>query len=247
MNPLNDKWIMNSDLEQIGIKHRKLSEEYLFYKAVADGNLDAIDKNLRANKFIEAEGVGKLSKNPLVNIKYHFVITTAMVTRYCSNYGMEPERAFRLSDYYIQKLDNLQTIEEVHELHDEMVWDFTNKMRMLKISDKISKHVVECKNYIYMHIQDRILVEDIALELDVTSSYLSRLFKAEMGMPISKYINQQKIKLAMNLLRYSDESVLEIANKFSFSSQSHFIKHFKEFVGITPKRFRDKYYMTLER
>ncbi|MGO4938756.1 hypothetical protein ACTQ45_01855 [Fundicoccus sp. Sow4_D5] len=51
---MNDKWIMNSDLEQIGIKHRKLSEEYLFYKAVADGNLGAIDKNLRANKFIEA-------------------------------------------------------------------------------------------------------------------------------------------------------------------------------------------------
>ncbi|WIK67591.1 hypothetical protein CYJ72_006145 [Globicatella sanguinis] len=34
--------------------------------------------------------------------------------------------------------------------------------------------------------------------MDVTPSYLSRLFKSEMGMPISKYINQQKIKLAMN-------------------------------------------------
>ncbi|WP_246829786.1 helix-turn-helix domain-containing protein [Globicatella sp. HMSC072A10] len=40
---------------------------------------------------------------------------------------------------------------------------------------------------------------------------------------------------------------MDIANKFSFSSQSHFIKHFKEFVGITPKKFRDKYYMTLEK
>lgn len=98
MNPLNDKWIMNSDLEQIGIKHRKLSEEYLFYKAVADGNLGAIDKNLRANKFIEVEGVGKLSKNSLVNIKYHFVITTAMVTRYCSNYGIPLTHHDALSD-----------------------------------------------------------------------------------------------------------------------------------------------------
>lgn len=246
MGPLNDNWIIEPEFSELGMKHRKLSEEYLFYKAVAEGNLNMIDKNLRENKFIESKGVGKLSNNQVVNIKYHFVITTAMITRFCSNAGMESERAFRLSDYYIQKLDRLHSLNEVHHLHEEMVWDFTNKMRMIKISDRASKHVTECNNYIYSHIQERILVEDIAVELDINASYLSRLFKSEMGLPISKYINQQKIKLAMNLLRYSDESVVDIAIKFSFSSQSHFIKHFKEFVGITPKKFRDKYYMTLE-
>lgn len=246
MGPLNDNWIIESDFSELGMKHRKLSEEYLFYKAVAEGNLSMIDKNLKEEKFIESKGVGKLSKNHVVNIKYHFVITTAMITRFCSGAGMEIERAFRLSDYYIQKLDHLHTFEEVHRLHQEMVLDFTNKMRIIKISDTASKHVTESKNYIYAHIQERMLVEDIALELNINASYLSRLFKAEMGLPISKYINQQKIRLAMNLLRYSDETVVDIANKFSFSSQSHFIKHFKEFVGITPKKFRDKYYMTLE-
>lgn len=246
MGPLNDEWIIEPDFSELGMKHRKLSEEYLFYKAVAEGNLSMIEKNLRENKFIDSEGVGKLSTQPIVNIKYHFVITTAMITRLCSSGGMELERAFRLSDYYIQKLDHLHTLEDVHLLHEKMVWDFTNKMRMIKISDTVSKHITECKNYIYSHVQERILVEDIALELNINASYLSRLFKAEMGLPISKYITQQKIKLAMNLLKYSDESVLDIANKFSFSSQSHFIKHFKAFVGITPKKFRDKYYMTLE-
>lgn len=246
MGPLNDKWIIEPDFSEVGMQHRKLSEEYLFYKAVAEGNLSMIDKNLHDKKFVESKGVGKLSNNHVVNIKYHFVITTAMITRFCSSAGMEIERAFRLSDYYIQKLDHLHTFEEVHHLHEKMVWDFTDKMRMIKISDTASKHVTECKNYIYAHIQERILVEDIAVELNINSSYLSRLFKSEMGQPISKYINQQKMKLAMNLLRYSDESVVDIANKFSFSSQSHFIKLFKEFVGITPKKFRDKYYMTLE-
>lgn len=205
MGPLNDEWIIEPDFSELGMKHRKLSEEYLFYKAVAEGNLSMIEKNLRENKFIDSKGVGKLSTNPIVNIKYHFVITTAMITRFCSSGGMELERAFRLSDYYIQKLDHVHSFEEVHLLHEKMVWDFTNKMRMIKISDTVSKHVTECKNYIYAHVQERILVEDIALELNINASYLSRLFKAEMGLPISKYITQQKIKLAMNLLRYSDE------------------------------------------
>ena len=36
---------------------------------------------------------------------------------------------------------------------------------------------------------------------------------------------------------------LHIANRLAFSSQSHFIQQFKESVGMTPKKYRDKYYM----
>ena len=37
----------------------------------------------------------------------------------------EMEQAFRLSDFYIQKLDGIHTVEEVQSLHDEMVMDYT--------------------------------------------------------------------------------------------------------------------------
>lgn len=247
LNSFEDQWvILEADYAADGMVHRHLSEEYSFYKSVVEGDLEAVLKNCEENKFIETEGVGLLSRNPVVNIKYHFVITTAMITRYCEHNGMELEKAFRLSDYYIQKLDDLYSVHEVHLLHDEMVCDFTNKMRMIKRSDMVSKHVNDSKNYIYAHVQERIKVEDIAEHLGITPSYLSRLFKSEMGIPVSKYITDQKIKLAMNLLRYSDETILDIANKFAFSSQSHFIKQFKENVGYTPKKFRDKFYMTLD-
>ena len=37
--------------------------------------------------------------------------------------------------------------------------------------------------------------------------------------------------------------MIEIANRLSFSSQSHFIQQFREVVGMTPKKYRDEYYM----
>ena len=37
--------------------------------------------------------------------------------------------------------------------------------------------------------------------------------------------------------------MIDIANRLAFSSQSHFIQQFKESVGMTPKKYRDKYYM----
>ena len=59
--------------------------------------------------------MGVLSKNAVTNMKYHFVITTAMITRLCKQNGMEMEQAFRLSDFYIQKLDGIHTVEEDSE------------------------------------------------------------------------------------------------------------------------------------
>ena len=111
------------------LEHRQPTEEFLFYQAVASGNVDAVKKNCEQQRFMESEGVGVLSRDPLTNMKYHFVITTAMVTRLCKQQGMELEQAFRLSDFYIQKLDDIKTVEAVQALHDEMVIDFTEKMR----------------------------------------------------------------------------------------------------------------------
>jgi len=88
-------------------------------------------------------------------------------------------------------------------------------------------------------LKERITVEDLAEVLGVSASYLSRLFKKETGDSVSIYIRRQKIEMAKHLLQYSEFSMIEIANRLSFSSQSHFIQQFREIVGMTPKKYRD--------
>jgi len=60
---------------------------------------------------------------------------------------------------------------------------------------------------------------------------------------VSEYIRDQKMEIAKNLLQFSNYSMIEIANRLSFSSQSHFIQLFREKVGVTPKKYRDEHYM----
>lgn len=243
MNYQNE-WLLYEAGDEIDeVEHRQPTEELLFYQAVASGNVEAVKRNCRQGRFMESEGVGVLSRNPVTNLKYHFVITTAMVTRLCRQFGMELEQAFRLSDFYIQKLDDIHTTEGVQSLHDEMVIDFTEKMRRYSRADTNSKHVNACKEYIYSHVKERITIEDLADEFGVSASYLSRLFKQETGVSVSGYIREQKIEVAKNLLRFSDYSMIDIANRLSFSSQSHFIQQFREIVGMTPKKYRDEHYM----
>ena len=237
------EWLLletEDDMDEI--EHRPPTEEFLFYQAVTNGDVEAVRKNCEQERFLDSEGVGTLSRNPVTNLKYHFVITTAMITRLCRQKGMELEQAFRMSDFYIQKLDDIHTVQGIQSLHDEMVLDYAEKMRRLCQSDTTSRHISACREYIYSHIKERITVEDLADTLGVSASYLSRLFKKETGDSVSGYIRRQKIDMAKNLLQYSDYSMIDIANRLSFSSQSHFIQQFREYEGMTPKKYRDLYH-----
>ena len=197
------------------IAHRPMEEEFLFYEAVSSGNLDYVQQNCRQKRFTDPKGMGVLSTNSLTNIKYHFIVATAMITRQCVEHGMEVE---------------------------QMALDFTGKMSLLKKNTVISKSITICMDYIYNNINQRITVSDLADYTGLSPSYLSRLFKKELGISISDYICEKKIEKAENLLKYSDFSFVEIANYLAFSSQSHFIQSFKKSVGLTPKKYRDKYY-----
>ena len=84
--------LKSSELETL---HRPPTVEYSFYTAVKTGDMETVVANCKEDAFIHLEGTGVLSRNALTNIKYHFVVTAAMLTRYCIDGGLEPEQAYR--------------------------------------------------------------------------------------------------------------------------------------------------------
>lgn len=115
-----------------------------------------------------------------------------MITRYCIDGGLEPEQAYRLSDFYILKMDSCSTVRQVADLHHEMAKDFTGKMVLQKKSSILSKPVTQCVDYIYSNIKERITIADLAAYTGLSESYLSRVFKQNLGVSISDYIRKRK-------------------------------------------------------
>ena len=224
--------------------HRHQNQELLFYKNVANGNVEAIEQNCKNHRFMDHTGVGKLSRDPLQNLKYHFVVSVALITRLVVDNGMEMEKSYRLSDYYIQQLDDIHTLDGIEKLHDMMVLDYTEQMRILHQSAHLSRPMSECLNYIYSHLKERITIEDLAEYTCNSTSYISRLFKEELNTSASDYIRTAKLNASKNLLRFSDYSLIDISNYLSFASQSHFSQLFQKETGMTPKKYREKYYGT---
>lgn len=221
--------------------HVEYSHEFEFYQNIADGNIEAVKRVLADPDNVDiysSEEYGRLSEDPLQNMRYHFVVSVALITRMCVEKGLERELAYTLSDLYIGKMDKLLSRRQIMSLHNEMLMDFTKKMAELPKLEVCSSHVIRAMDYICRHLNERITAEDAARKLGLNRSYLSSLFKRETGQNLSDFIRREKIKAAGNMLRFSDYSYADIAEYFGFSSQSHFIQCFRHETGLTPREYR---------
>lgn len=222
--------------------HASFDREMAFYESICSGDIQTV--RMLATPLC-SEGYGILSKDALRNIRYHFVISAAMIARFCIRGGMSPEDAYDLSDELIMRVDECRTVDEVHALHSEMLETYTRKMRLVRNNGIYSKQIIQAMDYVNDHLHSRVLLESAAEHLKISTAYLSRLFKAEVGMNFIDYVNQKKAEAAANLLRLSEYTDLEISSLLAFSSQSYFIKVFKKHMGVTPKEFKKAYRMPI--
>ncbi len=221
-----------------GILRAPYNPELEFYSEIKAGNVKKV-RELCRQPIHTKEGLGVLSLNPLQNMKFHFVITTALVARYCIEGGMELAVAYSLSDFYIQKADRCKRVEDISALHSVMCEDYAKRMKNLRKQKICSKNVADCIDYIFDNLNTRITVDVLAQHVNLNPSYLSRLFKKEVGVSISEYIQSCKIETAQNMLIYSDYTPAEITAVLAFPSQSYFTEVFKKRTGFTPVKYRE--------
>jgi len=216
--------------------HSSYDKEVAFYESVRTGNYE-MAKMLSTP--LCSEGYGILSKDSLRNIKYHLVVSVAMITRFCIEGGMPSEDAYGLSDSFINKADVAESVDEVHKIHAQMIETYCNAMYEIRLRGVYSLQIVKAIDYIKGHVNDKVGINEIAEYLGISVPYLSRLFKAETGENVSEYIIKRKIEAAIIMLKYSSKSIAEISAHLNFSSQSYFTKVFRKYAGLTPKEYKN--------
>ena len=191
---------------------------------------------------LAVEGYGKLSEDKIRNIKYHLIITIALIARFCIEAGMSMETSYTISDIFINRLDVSTTEEELSQIHKEVFLEYAKRMQAVNSGNAYSKHILMCLDLIYDNIYSGIRVQELADKLGLSAQYLSKLFRQEVGVTISEYIMSRRIQAAENMLKYSDYSSIDIGNYLNFSSHSHFISAFRKHTGLTPKQYREEYF-----
>ncbi len=222
-----------------GILHSPYEKELEFYSAVSAGDIGRV-KELYTP--LAVEGYGRLSADPIRNIKYHLVITIALIARFCIESGMPMETSYTISDIFINRLDVSTTEQQLSDIHREVFIEYAKRMQKVNSGKAYSKHVLMCLDLIYENIYNGIRVQELAEQLGLTPQYLSKLFKKEVGTTVSEYIMSRRIQAAENMLKFSEYPPLDIGNYLGFSSHSHFIACFRKYTGMTPKQYRENYF-----
>nr|WP_296265728.1 AraC family transcriptional regulator [uncultured Merdimonas sp.] len=78
----------------------------------------------------------------------------------------------------------------------------------------------------------------ISEQVNVSSSYVSKVFKEEYGMGVVEYMNRLRIDSAKKIMATEDLTIKEIAEKVGFTSDIHFIRIFKKYENTTPGVYR---------
>lgn len=91
--------------------------------------------------------------------------------------------------------------------------------------------------YIDNNLENRLTLKDIADTACMTQTYFSSVFKQFNGISPWEYITIKRVEMAINLLKTSDMSKLEIAERCGFSSSSNFYKMFSRITGKHPNDF----------
>ena len=221
------------------LRHHRYDEEMKQYELMKAGNPDAVQESTR---MMTSGLTGHLSDDPVRNVKYLLVANITITTRFAIEGGMDSETAYNSSDLFINRMDLCKTVEEVMAVHHEMFTYFTEYMAGLKIRAAYSKAVIQCMEYIDLHLHVPIRMPELARHVGLNQSYLSTLFKRETGIPVSDYIMQRRIETAKNMLRYSEYSPSQVGEILSFCSQSHFIRCFKRITGTTPGQYQKTHY-----
>ena len=183
---------------ETGWRHHTYAEDMYQYELLQAGDARAVEESILR---INSKNTGHVSDDPVRNIKYLFVASATLACRAAINGGMDAERAYNISDLYIQKMDILRTREEVLALHTDMIAFYTKEMAELDKRSVFSKPVIQCMDYIYNHLHEPIYVQDMAEQVNLSGSYLSTLFKKEAGCSVSEYILCKRMEAARNMLK----------------------------------------------
>jgi AraC-like DNA-binding protein len=100
------------------------------------------------------------------------------------------------------------------------------------------KEFYDAIGYLQNNYNRQIKLEDVADRVAMAPTYFSRVFKAMMGKTFVEYMNELRIREAMNLLKHSEDSITEICLNVGFNHLGHFNRMFKKMTGITPKEYR---------
>lgn len=175
-----------------------------------------------------------------------FNINRDFLRKFSSDYyylifGFAADRNIFVNELFADDQSNL-LLEKASESLDGLLQWVNHAMDRMRNFDQANANrdnpVERTKQYINMHLSEELSMEQIANNVHLNPDYLTRIFKKQVGVSISKHMINKKMEAAKDLMMQTDKSIGEIALLVGYYNYSSFNRIFTKETGMSPQEFK---------
>lgn len=144
---------------------------------------------------------------------------------------------FKIEAEYVQSEKGKEVLLDLY-IQEVLTLLYRYKCERKSVIQESDKIVYTISEYIGKNYGQDITLKSLSKDFAISEGYLSRKFKAVSGLGVNQYITYVRISHAEKLLRDSDLSVTEIAEKCGFCGSTYFSSVFRKLKGVPPLTYR---------
>lgn len=215
------------------VEKRYQAEEQLL-EAVEQGNIT------RANLAMAGMGQWRIpqrAESTFREQKNMCLITNVLYRKAVQRAKVHPFYIDEVSNQFARRIESANYQNELNKISQEMIRKYC-----LLVQNHSMKGCTETMgqilNYIDFHLDEPLSLKEMAERFSLNPSYLSRLFKKELGRTLTDYINEQRVEKSLMYLTVTGLRIQEVAARVGFIDENYFSRIFKKIKHMTPKEYR---------
>jgi len=140
-----------------------------------------------------------------------------------------------VAEEYISSIFNTKSVNELKIVFLSFINDITYFTDKETNENEIIKNVI---NYIKENFSKDINLQDVAEVSNISYHYLSKMFKNATGKGFNEFLNEVRVKRALQLLLNPELSIKEVSMSVGIPDPNYFSKVFKKISGVSPSEYK---------
>ena len=214
---------------------KRYEAENRFMKNISQGNYHKAELSFESSTLFDIE---KRLTDPVRNFKNYCITMNTLLRKAVENGMVHPIHIDRISSDFARKIETVTSTENGKKLMREMIRKYGLLVKNYSMKDYsllIQKVITRVESDL---TADQTLNAHAQL-LNVSPSYLSTLFRKEVGITLTEYVNRKRIEYGVMLLNTTNMQIQTIAQHCGISDINYFTRIFKKQIGKTPKEYRN--------
>ena len=192
---------------------------------------------LRAVKEWNGQNAPKIIEDKLADWKWDLIQMNALMVREVRTAGAAQSVLHELDSEYMRRIWTASDEELCRKLMEEMAVRYCGLVRQMEAQgySPLVRNVILAVN---ADLSSALTLQYLSENLGVNRSYLSSRFKREVGITLTDYVTEQRIRYAADLLLTTSYPILTVARCVGITDSHYFGRIFKKKMGKTPGEYR---------